>query len=286
MDDSYDIADFITDRTRRTLGRRIYNPRFQALLDAGMSLLKSRVGAGVENPFSFPSTDAVCIEASRLPPFAEVTVPAASEGLQPIPDRKRLNSAQNAFKKSWTRTEHYRADLAMYTLTMPAWFAGDEIAHTALQQMIASPETVDVVLERIACQDLHLFENSLFRVQLVMQAMSPTGDVIIGQALDRMYKNIDRTWTTVYQGMLDHYKLQLRPDVTVADITSMLTATAEGTGLRRLVQFSNESIYNAIRQRSILGKAALCFFSASIAPDGDTRTLAAHFRTALTSAVS
>jgi hypothetical protein len=284
MDKDHDIANFITDRTRLSAGRRIYNPKFKALLDAGMELLNTGVRAGIEKPVSFPSNDAVCAVASKYPPFgARRDLPHEIDpflGPPPLPDQKLVNSASNAFKKTWNRTEYYRADLAMYTLTRPAWFAGDEIASTALQQLIANPRTIDSVLERVACEDLRLFENSLFRVQLVMQAMAPDEEIIM-QALDRMYANIDRTWTDVYQGLLDHYKARLRPDVSVLDITHMLTATAEGTGLRRLVQLDNDFIYNTVRRRSILGKAAFCFFSASIAPDGDSRTLAELFRQSL-----
>jgi hypothetical protein len=126
-----------------------------------------------------------------------------------------------------------------------------------------------------------LFEDSLFRVQLVMQAMAP-GEDLIRAALDRMYGNIDRTWTVVYQGLLDHFGAGLRPDVSVLDITRILTAVAEGTGLRRLVQFDDESIFNAVQRRSILGKAAACVFAGSIRREGDQRTVAESFRESLT----
>jgi hypothetical protein len=290
MGNDFDIAAFITDRTRINLGERIYDPKFKALLDAGMELLHNGVQGGIEKPIHFPSGDLVCSLASTYPQFGATPAPAPptefdqSTTLGPMPDLKSFNSASNFFGKSWYRIEYYRADLAMYTLTMPAWFAGDEIASTALQQLIDRPQALDAVLEHIACQDLRLFENCLFRVQLVMQAMAPDED-IIKDALDRMYTNIDRTWTAVYQGLLNHYKARLRPDVSVVDITRMLTANAEGTGLRRLVQFDNDQIYDAVRRRSILGKAAFCFFGASIAPDGDSRTLAEFFRQSLVGGV-
>jgi hypothetical protein len=290
MDNNFDIAAFITDHTRVNLGRRIYNPKFRALLDAGMELLNRGVQGGIENPIHFPSGDVVCSVAANYPQFRDTPAPAAAIDLDqalslgPMPDRKSFTSASDFFGKSWYRIEDYRADLAMYTLTMPAWFAGDEIASTALQQLIDRPQASDAVLEHIACQDLRLFENCLFRVRLVMQAMAPDED-IIKAALDRMYTTIDRTWTAVYQGLLDHYNARLRPDVSVLDITRMLTASAEGTGLRRLVQFDDDQIYDAVRKRSILGKAAFCFFAASIAPGGDSRTLAEFFRQSLVGGV-
>ncbi|HET6531591.1 MAG TPA: hypothetical protein VFH03_13420 [Actinoplanes sp.] len=286
MDDDFDIAAFITDRTRVHLGRRILHPKFRALLDAGLEVLDRGVQGGIENPFHFPSGDVVCSVASRYPPFRDAPAPAALTGLDqavslgPMPDRKSFDAASDFFGKSWHRIEDYRADLAMYALTMPAWSAGEEIASTALRQLIDRPQAVDAVLDHIACRDLRLFENCLFRVQLVMQAMAPDED-IIRAALDRMYATIDRMWTAVCQGLLDHYNARLRPDVSVLDITRMLTASAEGTGLRRLAQFDDNRIYDAVRERSVLGKAAFCFFAASIAPDGDSRTLAEFFRQSL-----
>jgi hypothetical protein len=273
----FDLGQFVTERTRREAGRRLENPKVKALLDAGMDLLVKSVDRGVEDPFRFPSMDAVCARAAEDPPFR--TGPPVELFPPPI-DTPAHRAAENAFKKTW-RVEQFRADLAMYTLTMPAWFAGDEIAQTALQQIIDHPEVADAVLERIAYQDLELFEHSLFRVQLVMQAMAPS-EALIRQALDRMYANIDRTWTVVYQAFLDHYKLQLRPDISVLDITHILTATAEGLGLRRLVQLDDKSILDAVRKRSILGKTAFCLFAASVSPDGDPRTLAEFFRQSMT----
>jgi hypothetical protein len=287
MQDGQDISPYVTERTRLALGRRLANPRVQGLLDAGSRLLAGVVDADMESPFRFPSGDAVCTEAARYPPFSR-TAPAAPGdeaerlfGRRLPPGAPERRAADNAFKKTWPLLEHYRADLAMYTLTKPAWFAGDEVAKHALALMTEDPAAIDAVLERIAVDDLKLFEDALFRVQLVMQAMAPS-EKVIQEALDRMYANIDRTWTLVYQGILDHYGARLRPDVTVEDITYMLTAVAEGAGLRRLVQPDNTAIADAVRRRSILGKAALCVFAASIGGEGDDRTLGNFFRDRLT----
>jgi hypothetical protein len=267
-------------------GERLRDPQVKGLLDAGMQLLIDRVDAGIGSPFRFSPKDDVCAEALYHPPFRAEPPDDDGYGLaRAVPVRSpareaALDSAWSAFDTTWSRVEHYHADLAIYTLTMPAWFTGDEIARTAVEQFAARTDRPDVVLEQIACRDLELFENSLFRVQLVMQAMAP-GEELIRDALDRMYSNIDRTWTVVYQGFLDHFGAKLRPDVSVLDITHILTAMAEGTGLRRLVQFDDRSIFDATRKRSMLGKATACVFAASISRDGDDRTLAEFFRRSL-----
>jgi hypothetical protein len=231
--------------------------------------------------------DAVCQWAAYRPPFSPGPLRPLGTDLDRLfppggpPSGSAVRSAENAFRKTWSRLEHYRADLAMYTLTKPAWFGGDENARTALAELTARPAVLDAVVERIASADLRLFEDSLFRVQLVMQAMAPDED-LIREAIDRMYASIDRTWTVVYQGFLDHYGVRLRPDVTISDITHILTATAEGLGLRRLVQLDDRTIYDAVRKRSLLGKVTFCVFAASIAPDGDPRTVAEFFRQTVT----
>ena len=283
-DDGFDLAPFVTERTRKVAGDRLRDPEVKGLLDAGMQLLVDRVDSGIGSPFRFSPKDDVCAEALYHPPFR--TGPPDDDDLaRAVPVRTpaaeaAMDSAWNAFDQVWSRVEHYHADLAVYTLTMPAWFTGDDIARTALAQFAARTDRPDTVLEQIACRDLELFESSLFRVQLVMQAMAP-GEDLIRDALDRMYSNIDRTWSLVYQGFLDHFAVRLRPDVSVLDITHMLTAMAEGTGLRRLVQFDDKSIFDAARKRSVLGKATACVFAASISRDGDDRTLAEFFRQSL-----
>lgn len=285
--DFFDLAPFITERTRTAAGGRLRDPRVKGLLDAGMQLLVDRVDSGIGSPFRFSSEDDVCAEALYHPPFQSKPVDEDLDGLaRAVPlrgpeQRAALDSARFAFKAIWSRLEYYHADLAMYTVTMPAWFAGDEIARTALDRLADRPGDLDAVLEHTACENLALFESSLFRVQLVMQAIAP-GEDLIRDALDRMYGNIDRTWTVVHQGLLDRFGATLRPDVSVLDITHILTAVAEGTGLRRLVQFDDESILDAVRKRSILGKATACVFAASISRDGDERTLAEFFRRTLT----
>ena len=285
--DFFDLGPFITERTRRAAGGRLRDPRVKGLLDAGMQLLVDRVDSGIGSPFRFSSRDDVCAEALYHPPFQTKPVDDDLDGLaRAVPlrgpeERAALDSARFAFTAIWSRLEHYHADLAMYTLTMPAWFAGGEIAATATQRLADRADGLDTVLEQVAFENLKLFEDSLFRVQLVMQAMAP-GEDLIRDALDRMYGNIDRTWTLVYQGFLDRFDAKLRPDVSVLDITHILTAVAEGSGLRRLVQFDDESIFDAVRRRSILGKATACVFAGSIRRKGDQRTVAEFFRESLT----
>jgi hypothetical protein len=284
--EEFDLAPFVTDQTRVFLGRRLGNPKVKALLDAGIELLISGVSRGIESPFRFPSADAVCTVASEKPPFSpEAKPPDSIDGARWAPggpiDTPARRSADNAFKRSWPRLDYYRADLATYALTMPSWFAGDEIGQIALEHLTTRPEMIDVTLERLACEDLKLFEDSLFRVQLVMQAMAPD-EAVIREAIDRMYQSIDDIWLKVYRGVLKHYDNRLRPDITEFDIAHILTATAEGIGLRRLVQFDDKSIYDAVRLRSLLGKTAFAVFTAAIAPEGDDRTLAEFFRETMT----
>jgi hypothetical protein len=282
-----DLAPFVTERTRVVSGRRLRDPQVKGLLDAGMQLLVDRVDSGIGSPFRFSSRDDVCAEALYHPPFRIGPVEDDPDGLaRAVPlrgpgERAALDSARAAFDQTWSRLEHYHADLAMYTLTMPAWFAGGEIAGTALDRLADQPGSVDTVLEQIAAENLTLFEDSLFRVQLVMQAMAP-GEELIRVALDRMYHNIDRTWTLVHQGFLDHFGGRLRPDVSVLDISRILTAVAEGTGLRRLVQFDDTTIFDAVQRRSVLGKAAVCVFAAALSRAGDDETLTEFFRRSLT----
>jgi hypothetical protein len=277
-----DVSPFVTDQTRIDCGKRLRNPKVKTLLDAGTEKLVASVSGGLEHPFRFPSADAVCAHAATMPPFVPVRLPPDDDSVYPNSalGSPAFRSARNSFDRTWPRLERYRADLAMYTLTKPAWFAGDAIAQNALAELTNDPDNIDRVFEHLAVQDLQLFEDSLFRVQLVMQAMAPSEEVI-REALERMYDNIDRVWIEVYDGLLSHFKVELRPDVTVDDLAHVLTATAEGLGLRRLVQFDHKGILDAKRRRSLLGMNAFALFAACVSTNDDTQTLARHFRDVL-----
>jgi hypothetical protein len=280
--DEDDVSPFVTDQTRIDCGRRLRNPKVKTLLDAGTEKLVASVSGGVEHPFRFPSADVVCAQAATMPPFVPARLPPDDDSVYPnsAVGSAAFRSARNAFDRTWPRLERYRADLAMYTLTKPAWFAGDATAQNALAELTSDLDKIDRVLEHLAIQDLQLFEDSLFRVQLVMQAMAPSEEAI-REALDRMYDNIDRVWLEVYNGLLNHFKVELRPGVTVDDIAHVLTATAEGLGLRRLVQFDHKGLMDAKRRRSLLGMNAFALFAACIGTGDDTRTLPRCFREAL-----
>jgi hypothetical protein len=265
----FDVGPFITDQSRKNLGKKTRNPKVKELLDAGMACFMDQVAGNVEKPIRFPSATAVCKRAARKPVFAQTT--AAS------PE----SSAANAFDRFWPNKSLFEEDLAMYTLTLPVWFHGDEIARTAFEEMTADPDDIHRALQRVAYRDTELFEAAHFRLQLLLQAMSGT-EAMINVALERMYAAVTDTWVDVYKRLFAHYGLKLRPGIDELDLTYMLTAVAEGIGMRRLSDPDNLRLKDPAQRTSLLAKSVAAIFSACVQVGGDDRTVPMLFKETFT----
>jgi hypothetical protein len=258
-----DVGPFVTEQTRAEQGRRLRNPRVRVLLDAGAALLEESLGGGIDDPFRFPTLPAVCARAALEAPFAGLDNP--------------VSSARNAYAKTWPTKARFDADLVVYALTVPGWFAGDEYAFEAAHELVDNRMPVDEVFERMAFSEAVLFEHRHFRLQVLMQALAP--DVpIIREAIDRMYGAITEAWAQTVEGVLAYYGLRLRPGVTVTDLATMLTAMAEGLGLRRLVRPGDRTLKDPEKGTTLLTSGVLAVFTACLRDGDDDRSLPMYCR--------
>ncbi|MFF5077535.1 hypothetical protein ACFY36_10820 [Actinoplanes sp. NPDC000266] len=262
-DGAFDVGPFVSEQTRVEQGRRLRNPRVRVLLEVGAELLQESLGGGIDDPFRFPTVPAVCARAALDEEFAGQDNPASS--------------ARNAYAKTWPTKARFDSDLVIYALTVPSWFAGDDYAFETVRELIDDEVPVDAVFERMAFNEAVLFEHKHFRLQVLMQALAP--DVpIIREALDRMYEAITDAWARTAEGILGYYGLTLRPGLTVTDLATMLTAMAEGLGLRRLVRPGDRALMDRERGTTLLASGVFAVFTACLREEGDDRTLAAFCR--------
>jgi hypothetical protein len=254
----FDIGPFVTEQTRTEQGRRLRNPRVHALLDAGAALLEESLGSGIDHPFRFPSQPAVCARAAICAPFARLDNP--------------ISSARNAYSKTWPTKARFDSDLVVYALTVPRWFTGDQYAIETLHELVDNKMPVDEVFGRIAFSEALLFQHKHFRLQVLMQSLAP--DIpIIRETIDRMYDNVTDAWTRTCAGVLTHYGLRLRPGLTVTDVATMLTAMAEGLGLRRLVRPYDQALMNSEHGTTLLASGVFAVFTACLQDGDDNRSL-------------
>jgi len=257
-EDEVDVGPFVTEQTRAEQGRRLRNPRVRALLDAGAALVEESLGGGIDDPFRFPTLPAVCSRAALEAPFAGLDNP--------------ISSARNAYAKTWPTKARFDADLVVYALTVPSWFAGDEYALETVRELVDHEMPVDEVFQRMAFSEAVLFQHKHFRLQVLMQALAP--DVpIIREAIDRMYGAITEAWAQTCAGVLAHYGLRLRPGLTVTDLATMLTAMAEGLGLRRLVRPGDRTLMDPETGTTLLASGVLAIFTACLRDGDDDRSL-------------
>ena len=141
----FDVGPYVTEQTRLEQGRRLRNPRVQALLDTGATLLEESLSTGIDKPFRLPSVAEVCARAAAHEPFASQANPPSS--------------ARNAYAKTWPTKTRFDADLIMYALTRPNSFAGDQYADATFVELIDKDREVDAVFRQIAYNEAVLFES-------------------------------------------------------------------------------------------------------------------------------
>jgi hypothetical protein len=256
---SFDVGPYVTEQTRLEQGRRLQNPRVRVLLDAGAALLDESLSAGIDRPFQFPSVGDVCGRAAQDEIFAAQNNPPSS--------------ARNAYVRTWPTKSRFDADLIMYSLTRPAWFAGDQYADATLVELIGNGREVDEVFSQMAFHEATQFEGRHFRLQLLMQASAPDNP-LIRSALERMYGAITAAWVSTCEGVLAHYGLSLRRGLTVTDLAMMLTGLAEGLSLRRLVHPDDRSLCDPERRSTLLATGVFAVFTACLQVGADDRDLA------------
>jgi hypothetical protein len=255
----FDVGPYVTEQTRVEQGRRLRNPRVRALLDSGAALLDESLSAGIDRPFRLPSGAEVCARAATDEPFAALTNPTGS--------------ARNAYARTWPTKTRFDADLIMYAMTSPSWFAGDEYADATLVELIDKEREVDEVFRQIAFNEALLFESRHFRLQLVMQALAPDTP-LIRAALERMYDAITAAWVRTCEGTLAHYGLRLRRGLTVTHLAMMLTGLAEGLSLRRLAHPDDRMLLDPAQRTTLLATGVFAVFAACLQDGADDRGLA------------
>jgi len=179
-------------------------------------------------------------------------------------------TSDGSLRDRWYEQADYIEDLLSYALWSRHWSLHVSNAQESKELLASDPDFVRGI-HLVAYKDLCiLLENPAYRLSLIAAAIAEH-DATVKQAVGESYRVVSKSWQRLYETTLAERGLKLRPGVTFAELTHILTALAEGVGMRMLSD-PNIEVIDHERQESLLGKAALAIAAAFI-DAGDGKSL-------------
>lgn len=178
---------------------------------------------------------------------------------------------ESAYKHRWKVQTAYLRDLVVYALrSRTATPVVTEEARELLSSTRHRELRFDEMIERIACSEfLDLVNDPAFRLQLVFQATLVHDDQI-ATVLDHIDHTNVTAWRDFYEAAIVQLGLQLRPGLSVTDLSECLHAAAWGSVFRALR--SPGSAQDREKQKSQFAMHAMSIIVAFV-DSGDRKSL-------------
>jgi hypothetical protein len=248
-----------TDAARRRLANSSLTKEY---LEAGLQLIATQCKA--KEPADI--TDTASKEAGR--PFFEWLSRSLVVG--EVSNRLGIQATDGSLRDRWYEHPDYIEDLLSYALWSRHWSLHVSNAQESKDLLASDPDFVRAI-HLVAYKDLCvLLDNPAYRVSLIAAAVADR-DPTVKEAVGESYRVVGESWQNLYEETLTARGLKLRPGVSFADLTDILTALAEGIGMRMLSD-PNATVVDHERKESLLGKAALAIAAACI-DSGDGKSL-------------
>jgi hypothetical protein len=253
-----------TRKTEAALRRLANDPATKEYLEAGIRLITAQFQGEPHGNGDGGGAD----QSERRPFFdwlsQSMIVKEVSRG------RLGLKGNVGTLRDRWPYHPHYIEDLLSYALWSRHYAMRVATAEESRDLLATAPDLVEAI-HLVAYRDLCVLLGSpAFRVSLIAAATADR-DVVVRRAITESYRLVGESWSALYQATLAARGLRLRSGVTLTDLTDMLTALAEGIGMRMLSD-PNAQLVDHERQQSLLGKAAIAIAAACI-DTGDGKTL-------------
>lgn len=257
------VLQHLNRNTQRGRDRAAADVATRSYLQAGLRLLSEAVSPKVGPPSVDPVSHPFVAWLSRSLIVNEL----ANEPDPALPSRGSVNGLRDR----WDPHSNYITDLLLVALTADNWSAAVSAgAGEHLHSLEDAP--IQVLAQEIAYQDLVALRRAAgFRVQLLASAMAQNEPVVM-EPLARMYEQITHSWGPVYEAALAHHGLSLRRGVSVAMLSDLFAALAEGLALRMIATTSNHFM-DPVTRTSHLGVGVLAMLSALSTHGDDTRSL-------------
>ncbi len=244
--------------TRRKLANR---PATAGFLAAALRLVKQNCGPGASRTPAGPNDDN-SVERPLLHLLSQRAVVAEfRKNPDPFPRKTKLST----LRCTWKSHSHFIADLLRFGLSAIHYPVSRRLEVDTMADDAILGEDLVTATHRLCFFDLTGILNiPMFRLQLIAAASSE-GDEVIQQALSERYAETTEQWKIIYRRFLQDRGLRLRPDVGLDQVADLLSAVAEGLALRQIGD-PNARVVDHVRQRSLLGTAALALIIACLEP--------------------
>lgn len=258
--DRRDLHGIVSHVSRDT---QVNDPMTRAYLDAGLRLMVAHFS---HQPPAIQAGPAEQISSHRF--FDWISQRKVIEEAR----RQGVPAKQGTLRDRWEPHAGYLADLMAYALWRQHWLVQIASMDEVVTLLASAGDFVQAAHE-VAYREIQAAQdNQFYRVQLLAAPLAET-DPVIADAIRRTYQSITESWKSLCELILAARGMTLRPGVTTEDLAHMLTAAADGFGLRILGDpLSEAEIVDHDRRRSLFGTMALTLVAALI-DSGDNRPI-------------
>ena len=259
--DVVDLSETVTNLSRvksKNRARLANSDLTRAFLNAALSLTDHVLGPGAEDPAEVARQSLAYLSRPRIVGRAREACP-------------ELVPTEAKFRDRWAGQQDFLSDFVAYAIKAREGYLRRAIDAWA-DELVGSGGDFATAIHRVAFEGMSFIaEQPAYRLQLLLTA-SAEADPSAAEALRELYASMTAAWYGLYEQVVEHFGLRLRPGVRVQDLNIILQSLAEGIGLRVLAGV-DEPLVNRARRTSVLGTAALALLS-SVVDTGDGLELA------------
>jgi len=253
------IVKRVRGKRAKTLSALVNSPKVVLYIWAGVTLINKQFGpraqaladvAPADRPvwsgLRFLTLQAIIAEAERAaPPFL------AQKGAGP-------------FRSTWSRRDDYVNDLLSFyfhSMNYDQHYNAESRGDWLFEGMFSDAIDKTTYNETVA-----ICELPMFRLQLVMAATAESDDEI-RLFIAENYRGALDPWRKTYAEIFAHRGLQLRPGITLDQLTKILAAVVEGFAVQRLGDASADVPGDA-PGGNLVGMAVMGLLSSFLEPVG------------------
>ena len=262
-----DLAQALTHLNRNTSAKRAKlaeHPLTLAYVEAGRSLIQRQFASAGELDASGRPVIAQFKWLTRDLLFREVDVGPSG-----------LHASEGTYRDRWEVKDDFIADLVKYTFLSSHWSLTAANSSELAELLTSGTLPFGDAIEEVAYSDLELILTeetaTNFRAQLSLQPYAPR-DLLIKAAVDASYAELARRWGALYGRVLKARGLTVRNELTLEQMTTMLTAVAEGLALR-IIAGHHLSVMDSEKRTSLLGTVAMALVLTCLTSADDHRTV-------------
>lgn len=258
--DAVDLSGTVTNLSRvksKNRARLANSELTRAFLNAALSLTDHLLGDGAEDSSEIARHSLAYLSRPRIVDRAREACP-------------ELVPTEAKFRDRWAGQQDFLSDFVAYALKAREGYVR-RTAEAWAGQLLRSGDDVATAICRVTREGMaFIAEQPAYRLQLLLAA-SADADPAAADALRKLYASMAAAWFGLYEQVVAHFGLRLRPEVRAEDVTVILQSLAEGLALRVLAGV-DEPPEDRRGDVTLLGTAALALLSALV-DTGDGRTL-------------